>query len=62
MTNPYYNFHIRLSPEAEMLRRELQKQSGESNGKLVERALRKLAARPDDASEQRPGRSQAAAA
>jgi hypothetical protein len=47
----HVTFQARISPEAEKLRRRLQRQSGESNGRLVERAFRALEARPDDASE-----------
>jgi hypothetical protein len=51
---PHVTFQARISPEAERLRRRLQRQSGESNGKLVERAFRRLEACPDEASEQQP--------
>jgi hypothetical protein len=50
-TKAHHLFQARITPKTEMLRRELQRQSGESNGALLTRALRKLEA---DASEQQP--------
>jgi hypothetical protein len=50
----HVTFQARISPEAERVRRRLQRQSGESNGTLVERAFRKLEACPDEAPEQPP--------
>jgi hypothetical protein len=47
----HVTFQARITPEAEKLRRRLQRRSGESNGRLVERAFRALEAHPDDASE-----------
>ena len=50
----HITFQARISPAAEKLRRRLQRQSGESNGRLVERALSALEASPNEASEQQP--------
>ena len=47
----HFLFQARITTEAEKLRRRLQRQYADSNGRLVERALRKLEAHPDDASE-----------
>jgi hypothetical protein len=41
---PHVTFQARITTEAERLRQKLRKQySGESNGKLLERAFRELA-------------------
>jgi hypothetical protein len=46
---PHVTFQARISTEAEKLRQKLRKQySGESNGKLLERAFRKLACPADE--------------
>jgi hypothetical protein len=47
---PHVKFQAHITLEAEKLRRRLQRQSGDSNGRLFERALRKL----DEAAEQQP--------
>jgi hypothetical protein len=50
-TKAHHLFQARISPTAETLRRELQRQSGLSNGQLIERALCKL---KQDGVEQQP--------
>jgi hypothetical protein len=47
----HFLFQARIPPETEKLRRRLQRQSGDSNGRLIERALEKL---EDEAAEQQP--------
>jgi hypothetical protein len=50
----HFLFQARIPPETEKLRRRLQRQSGDSNAKLVSRAFRKLEASPGEAAEQQP--------
>jgi hypothetical protein len=48
MTNPYHNFHARISPEAEKRRCRLKRMLNNcSNSELAERAFRALEACPE---------------
>ena len=48
---PSFNFFARIDPDTDKRRRRLQRQLDCSASELVERALRRLEACPDDASE-----------